>query len=179
VSGDDAAEATGRRVEVLLAELHAGPDPRAAAVADELTRSLVQLYGEGLARIVAAIGPRLSTELCADPLVESLLLVHDLHPVDTGTRVRRAVERAWPRPGELTLLGVDGAGVAHLRLTAGRSGCGSSHRPALDDVETVVRQAAPELTGVDVEIAAAPPPLLQLSMRHGLTRPDTSVRRAG
>ncbi len=34
----DDAEATARRVEGLLAELRGGPDPRAAVVAEELTR---------------------------------------------------------------------------------------------------------------------------------------------
>ena len=38
-------------------------------------------------------GATAARRLAADPLVESLLLVHDLHPVDTGTRVRRALER--------------------------------------------------------------------------------------
>ena len=47
----------GERVENLIAELHVAPDPRIAAAAEELVRTLVDLYGEGLAhvmRIVAA-----------------------------------------------------------------------------------------------------------------------------
>jgi Fe-S cluster biogenesis protein NfuA len=167
----DEAEATARRVDGLLAELRGGPDPRAAAVAEELTRCLVQLYGTGLARIVAGIGPRLSAEICADPLVESLLLVHDLHPLDTDTRVRQAVARAWPGPGEVRYLGIDAAGVAHLRLTAGRSGCGSSRQTGPGEVEAIVRQAAPELTDVHVEVPAAALPLLQVSLRQGLGPP--------
>jgi Fe-S cluster biogenesis protein NfuA len=170
VTTDD-AEATARRVDGLLAELRGGPDPRAAAVAEELTRCLVQLYGTGLARIVASIGPRLSADICADPLVESLLLVHDLHPLDADTRIRQAVERAWPRTGELRYLGIDEAGVAHLRLTAGRSGCRSSQPTVLGDIEELVRQAAPEVTDVDVQIPAATLPLLQVSLRQGLARP--------
>ena len=167
----DDAEATARRVDGLLAELRGGPDPRAAVVAEELTRCLVQLYGAGLARIVAGIGPQLSADLCADPLVESLLLVHDLHPLDADTRIRQAVERAWPRPGELRYLGIDEAGVAHLRLTAVRSGCGSSPQTALGEVEAFVRQAAPELTDVRVELPAAALPLLQVSLRQGIGHP--------
>jgi Fe-S cluster biogenesis protein NfuA len=164
----DPTEETARRVDGLLAQLRDGPDPRAAAVAEELTRCLVQLYGEGLARIVASIGPELSADICADPLVESLLLVHDLHPLDADTRIRQAVERAWPRPGELRYLGTDRAGVAHLRLTAGKSGCGSSQQAAIGEIEAIVRAAAPELAEVDVEIPAAALPLFQVSLRHGL-----------
>lgn len=165
------AEATARRVDGLLAELRGGPDPRAAAVAEELTRCLVQLYGAGLARIVAGIGPELSADICADPLVESLLLVHDLHPLDADARIRQAVERSWPRPGELRYLGIDAAGVAHLRLTAGRSGCRSSPQTVRGEVEDFVRQAAPELTDVQVEVPAATLPLLQVSLRQGLGHP--------
>ena len=36
--------------------------------------------------------------LAADPLVESLLLVHDLHPLDADARIRRALEQVGPDP---------------------------------------------------------------------------------
>jgi Fe-S cluster biogenesis protein NfuA len=168
------AEAAAERVDALLAELRRGADPRAAAVADELARCLVQLYGAGLARIVAGIGAELTAELCTDPLVESLLLIHDLHPFDADTRIRVAVERARPRLGDVRYLGIDDAGVAHLRLTAGTSGCGSSRQAGPREVEAVVRQAAPELTDVTVETPAAPPPLLQVSLRPGLAHAETA-----
>ena len=87
-------EAVGERVEELLAELRAQAGEQAAATAEELVSCLVELYGAGLAKIieiVAASEPGVMDSLVADPLVESLLLVHDLHPLDTSTRVRRAV----------------------------------------------------------------------------------------
>ena len=66
---------------------------------------LVELYGAGLATIVAILGadrdagPRLLDALAADPLVESLLLVHDLHPLDADARIRRALEAVRPQLG--------------------------------------------------------------------------------
>ena len=39
-------------------------------------------------------------KLAADPLVESLLLLHDLHPVPVADRVRRAIEAVMPQLGE-------------------------------------------------------------------------------
>ena len=91
---DQNAEAAGERVEALLAELRAQAGPQAAATAEELVSCLVELYGAGLARITEILGeddagPKLMDKLVADPLVESLLLVHDLHPLDTSARVRR------------------------------------------------------------------------------------------
>ena len=162
MTGPDAAEVAADRVDGLLAQLSAA-DPRAAAAAEELTRCLVQLYGAGQARIVDMIGTERSTDLCADPLVESLLLVHDLHPLDADTRIRRAL---GTYPGELEYRGIDAAGVVRLRLTGG--GCGSARRTAAQRIEAIIRQAAPEVTGIEVDNA---PPLLQVSRR-----PDTWVR---
>ncbi|MEU4422565.1 hypothetical protein AB0F81_18195 [Actinoplanes sp. NPDC024001] len=165
MSAPDPAQVAAARVEELLAGLRASPDPRAATAAEELTGCLVQLYGEGLARIVERLGPERTAGLCADPLVESLLLVHDLHPQDTGTRVRRAVER-FPAYVEGFTAEVDAAGVAHLSLTAGPA-CGSSRDALKTEVAEAVRAAAPELTGLRVRVSAAPP-LLRISMRPGL-----------
>ena len=164
MAGSDATQAAAERVDRLLADLSAA-DPRAAAAAEELTRCLVQLYGAGLARIVDLLGATRSADLCADPLVESLLLVHDLHPLDADTRIRRALRTF---PGALEYRGIDVAGVVRLRLTGG--GCGSARRAVVERIEAIVRQAAPDVAAVDVDSPPPAPPLLQVSRR-----PDTSV----
>jgi Fe-S cluster biogenesis protein NfuA len=161
VSGDPAEEAA-REVDRLLAELREGADPAAAAAAEELTGCLVRLYGDGLARIAAMLGPQPLTELCADPLVANLLLIHDLHPVPAAERIRQALAGTGAE-----LLGLDD-GVARLRLPAGGSRCGSARQGAQRDVEAAVRRAAPEVSEVAVEVPAAPPPLLQVTLRPGL-----------
>src|SRR5271163_4791195 len=120
-SAPDARE-TGTRVEALLAELRFGSGPEAATIAEELITCLVGLYGTGLETIMATIGDeqRLQALLIADPLVESLLLVHDLHPLDADARIRRALGRLGTGA---EFLGIDGAGVAQVRLG---HGCGST-----------------------------------------------------
>lgn len=158
------AEETGRQIERLLTELRAGPDPRAGAVAEELSSHLVQLYGDGLTRIAAMLGPDRLADLAADPLVASLLLVHDLHPVPVTERIRQALHGF-----DVDLLGVD-SGVVRLRLRAAAPGCGSARQGALREIETVVRRAAPEVTDVDMSIPPPQPPLLQVSLRPGLAR---------
>ena len=175
------ARATGERVEALIAELRARAGSRAGAAAEELVGCLVELYGAGLASIVAILGsasdagPRLLDALAADPLVESLLLVHDLHPLDTDARIRRAIEQVRPRLGAhadaIEYLGLDDRGVVRLRLTASGHGCGSASmvRPT---VEAAVTEAAPEVAGVAVEEVSAPAelPLLQIMRRPAGTR---------
>ena len=149
------ARAVGEQVEALLAELRARSGPQAADVAEELVGCLVQLYGAGLAAVMAAIGDdtRLQALLIADPLVESLLLVHDLHPLDTAARIRRALGRLGPGA---ELVGVDDDGQVHVKLA---SGCGSTAAA----VEQAIADAAPETSGLVV--APRDPPLLQIGRR--------------
>jgi Fe-S cluster biogenesis protein NfuA len=158
------ARAAADRVDRLLTQLRSGPDPHAAAVAEELVRCLVHLYGAGLERIVRIVGSPGTHDLCTDPLVESLMLVHDLHPLDPDTRIRRALDRLTPYTGELEFRGIDESGVAHVGLTGSGRGCRSSVRNA---VEAATQDAAPEVSGVVVEVAAAPT-LLQITRRPEL-----------
>jgi Fe-S cluster biogenesis protein NfuA len=149
----DVAE-VGERVEQLIAELRASTDPRAADVAEELVASLVTLYGAGLARVVELVG---AEAIAADPLVEALLLVHDLHPLDVRTRVERALAS---QGASVELLGVDEDGVVRLRMAS--SGCRSSTANVRSAIERAVQDAAPETTGVAFEEAERRPVLLQI-----------------
>jgi hypothetical protein len=157
---NEAHEASAR-IEKVLEELRSSPDRRAAPVAEELVGCLVRLYGAGLARIMAIVGPEGGQDLCDDPLVESLLLVHDLHPLDPDSRIRRAVERVRTKyDGTIHYRGLDADGVAHLNVEP-RRGCGSP----IDAVRQAIEEAAPEVASVDVEIVEAPLPLLQITRR--------------
>jgi hypothetical protein len=53
--------------------------------------ALVEMYGEGLARVVRSLPPDAVRELAGDPLVAHLLMLHDLHPVSAENRVREAI----------------------------------------------------------------------------------------
>jgi Fe-S cluster biogenesis protein NfuA len=175
------ARATGERVEALIAELRARAGSQAGGAAEELVGCLVELYGAGLAAIVAILGadrdagPRLLDALAGDALVESLLLVHDLHPLDTDARIRRALEQVRPRLGThadaISYLGIDDQGVIQLRLTASAHGCGSAST-VRQTVEEAVAEAAPEVAGVAVQEVPAPAelPLLQIMRRPAGTR---------
>ncbi len=179
-AGND-AQAAGERVEALLAELRSHAGPQVADTAEELVSCLVELYGDGLAVIVEILGkdeeagPRLLAKLIADPLVESLLLVHDLHPLDAGTRIQRAIDQVLPQlgshAGTVEYRGIDDHGIVHLRLEQGGHGCGSSADTVPAAIEKSVTDAAPETAGVDIEVVEAVPelPLLQIGRRPAWT----------
>jgi len=167
----------GERIEELLASLRSSGGA-AADAAEELVRLLVGMYGDGLAAIVAAVseagepGLAIMDRLTADPLVEGLLLLHGLHPLDVDARIQRALDRVRPylgsHAGGVQYLGVRD-GVARLRLEGTCHGCPSSTVTVRLAIEGAVRDAAPEVTEVVVEgMTAAPePPLLQIGPRPG------------
>jgi Fe-S cluster biogenesis protein NfuA len=168
----------GARVEELLAALRSGTARDAGPAAEELVRLLVGLYGDGLSHIVAVLseqgepGVAMLPKLAEDPLVESLLLLHDLHPLDVDARIQRALDRVRPylgsHAGGVEYLGVSD-GVARLRLEGSCNGCPSSTATVQLAIEGAVQDAAPEVTDVVVEGMTAPPgpQLLQIGRRPG------------
>jgi len=159
--------AAADRIEALLDELAALGDPQARAKAEELVRLLMRLYGGGINRILeivhaesGAAAERLFSCLADDSLVSSLLVLHGLHPLDVETRILRALDRVRPylgsHGGDVKLLGVED-GVVHLRLEGSCQGCPSSTVTMKLAVERAIEEAAPEITGIEVEGALAEP----------------------
>ena len=152
------AEKAGERVEALLAELGSQAGPQVAATAEELVSCLVDLYGAGLAEIVKIVGAdpeagqRLMGQLAGDPLVESLLLLHDLHPLPVADRVRRAIEQAMPQlgahAGTAEYAGLDETGVVRIRLELTDHGRQAHAGAVQEALEQAVADAAPEASGV-------------------------------
>jgi Fe-S cluster biogenesis protein NfuA/nitrite reductase/ring-hydroxylating ferredoxin subunit len=164
------ARDVGERIEQLLGGLRAGRDRETA---EELVRLLVEMYGEGLRRVVTLLGerdPALIERLAEDGLLESLLLLHDLHPLDVDTRIQRALDRVRPylgsHAGGVEYLGVDEHGMAQLRLEGNCQGCPSSTMTVKMAIETAIRDAAPDIAGVEVAgvTEPEPAPLLQVGM---------------
>ena len=118
------------RMETLLEEIEALKDPNARSKAAEVVQVLLELYGEGLARMMDMIAEGEEREktfdaFAGDELVSHLLLLHGLHPLDVETRVVRALEEVRPylqsHGGNVELLGVEG-GVARLRMQGAAAG---------------------------------------------------------
>jgi Fe-S cluster biogenesis protein NfuA len=148
------------RIEALLDDLNESADPGVSQRADELVAAVVTLYGEGLTRIVELVsrwdaGEQLVRELAADSLVGNLMLLHELHPDDTSTRIQAALDRVRPylgsHAGGIEFLGVDDDGVAHLRLQGSCDSCPSSSVTVQASVERAVLEAAPEVVRIEVD----------------------------
>ncbi len=98
----------------------------------------------------------------------SLLLLHDLHPVDVADRVVGALDHVRPylgsHAGGIELLGVDDDGVAHLRLEGSCDGCPSSAVTLQLAVERAVLEAARRSPGWTWKVSrrTTPPDLLQM-----------------
>jgi Fe-S cluster biogenesis protein NfuA/nitrite reductase/ring-hydroxylating ferredoxin subunit len=171
------ARQVGARVEELLGVLQSEGGPATAQAAEELVRLLLGLYGDGLRHIMSALraegeaGADILDRLLADPLVESLLLLHDLHPLDVDARIQRALDQVRPylgsHAGGVQYLGVTDEGVARLRLEGSCHGCPSSTVTVELALKGAVEDAAPEVTEVVVEgmTSAGASPLLQIGSR--------------
>jgi Fe-S cluster biogenesis protein NfuA/nitrite reductase/ring-hydroxylating ferredoxin subunit len=161
------------RVESLLEEVEGFADPVARATATELVQGLLDLYGEGLGRIVARLAAEDAAAAAAlgdDELVAHLLFLHDLHPVPVEERVGEALASVRPylesHGGGVELIGVED-GVARLRLQGSCDGCPSSAMTLKLAVEDAIRKAAPDIEQIEADGASAPEPgpaLLQIEV---------------
>ncbi len=140
------------RIEALLEQVEGLPP------ALELVQALLDLYGEGLGRIVAS-DPALVARLDGDEVVTHLLLLHGLHPVPLEERVVGALDEVRPylasHGGGVELLGVDD-GIVRLRLQGSCDGCPSSTATLKLAIEDAIHKAAPDVDDVVAEGAPKP-----------------------
>ncbi len=161
-TGDDPLE----RVQELTAALEALEDGPARRLAEELVGTIVDLYGEGLRRIMDELAGdslaacELRGRVAADGLVASLLLVHDLYPVPLEARVLEALASVRPymesHGGDVELLDIE-EGVARLRLNGHCHGCPASLSTLELAIKDALEERAPDLLGVEVEGLAEQP----------------------
>ena len=181
MSLDDAAEVNrAERIEALLQQVSAVSDPQLRAQMEALIQSLLDLFGDGLARMLtmteqSAAGSDLIAAFAGDDLVGSLLLLYDLHPDDLITRVMRAVEGVRgvveSSGSHVELLSMTD-GVAHLRLSggAGCQGCAPSGQALHELIEQAIYATAPDVAGIHISESASPPPqLITLTPRRPTT----------
>ncbi len=181
------------RIETLIRSIEQSADPATKADAQELVQAVLDLHGAGLARLLERLeeagepGRAVVDSLGRDDLVGSLLLLHDLHPLDHETRVRQALDTVRPylrsHGGEVALLGV-AEGVVRLRMQGSCHGCPSSALTLKHSIEEAIAAAAPDATAIEVEGVVDPPavplsgfmPLELLSGGDGHVRPEANGR---
>ncbi len=156
----DAPERLVERVQELQDLLDSQGDPATRDLADELVSSIVQMYGAGLGRILERLfaagmdGERIAAGLTEDPLVATLLLIHDLHPIPLEERVQSALESVRPymesHGGNVELLSLED-GVARIHLRGSCSDCSASSVTLELAIKQALEEAAPDLAGLEVE----------------------------
>jgi Fe-S cluster biogenesis protein NfuA len=146
------------QVDSLLGKIDTLADGAARSAAVETLQALLELYGEGLARILELAarcgGEPLIASLAEDELISHLLLLHDLHPVAPEARVRAALREVQPyleaRGAGAQLVEI-ADGVARIRLSGMAGGCASTSAAIWRMVEQALQEAAPDLTGIEAE----------------------------
>jgi hypothetical protein len=124
------------RLEGLLQQLESFEDEHARETAVSAIQTLLELYGDGFARVMQRVPAEVALALAEDELIGHLLLVHGLHPVDIETRVRKALPRG------VELLGVRD-GTAQVRVAGA---CLSE-----EVIERAILDAVPDLEAVVFE----------------------------
>lgn len=187
-------EALIERFQELTESLERIDDPLARRSAEELIGVVLDLYGEGLRRIFEAmIEEGESTEslrlaLADDGVVASLMLIHDLYPVDLETRVREALDGVRPymesHGGDVELVALQD-GVARIRLNGSCDGCPASSatlelaiKQALDehapDLEALEVEGGAGAAGIDAKPSGIELPILQVSPEGGVSAPPVN-----
>ena len=145
-----------RRIETLVGRVESIAEPASRRDARELMELILELHGAGIERIFEMLlesgiaGETLINRLASDPLVSSVLILHDLHPEDLTTRVRTAIERV--RGVELIEIR---DGVVRAMVT----GHGTTRQAALD----MIRGAAPDAVEIVIEEQGAADGFVPLS----------------
>lgn len=174
------------RVQELQERMEAGGELVARELAQELVFAVVQMYGLGLGQIMDALfaageqGGRIAVGLADDPLLATLLLIHDLHPVSLEARVEQALASVRPymesHGGNVELLSVVD-GVARISLQGSCSDCSASSATLELAVKQALEEAAPDLDGLEVEGVAPQTigPGLPMASADALAEPGLQV----
>lgn len=155
----------GAEIESLIRKMGALGDSQARAQARELMRLLMSLYGAGLSRMLEIVrteggGPQAVLDrLASDPLLASLLVLHDLHPHPIDSRVQRALMGLRPHlPADthLTLVAVDNDSV-RLKVEQSADGQARSAGTIRLAIERAIQEAAPEVGAIQIDGLDDPP----------------------
>jgi hypothetical protein len=143
------------RLEGLVEKVRSLEDQGARDAALELVQAVVDLYGDGLGRMMeltaeADGGGALLDAFGKDPAISPILLLHGLHPQALESRVRRAVEHPSLAMRGVTirvLSAIDGA--VRIRLDG-------ADRNFEERVREAILEAAPDAESIEVESSGAP-----------------------
>jgi NifU-like domain len=150
-------QARAEQVEHLVERIREVSDESLRNTALKLLQSVMDLHGEGIARIVEMLseseaGRSSLFKLGSDPLICGLLVLYGVHPVSLEGRVAAAIDRIAPKVrkqrARVELVSIVDSVV---RLKIERTGNGSQSDVLTRMIEQVVREAAPEVVDIVFE----------------------------
>ncbi|HEX3801103.1 MAG TPA: NifU family protein [Verrucomicrobiae bacterium] len=150
----------GKHIQELVERINALPDFGARELVQDCLQSVLELHGDGLARIMQLIknsgapGREVSEALLNDKMVRGLLLIHGLHPVSLENRLKQALEKVRPymksHGGNVELIALEND-FAKLRLSGNCKDCPSSAVTMELAVRQAIEEACPDLVGFEIE----------------------------
>ncbi|MDB6123272.1 MAG: Nitrogen-fixing NifU domain protein [Pedosphaera sp.] len=156
----DELKQQGRRVQELVEQIDAMPDPATRALMQDCLQSVLELHGQGLAQILHVVqdagsdGQKVFDQLIHDSVVRGLLLIHGLHPVSLEARLHEALNKVRPymksHGGNVELISLEND-MARLRLQGTCKSCPSSAVTMELAVRQAIEEACPDLMGFAVE----------------------------
>jgi Fe-S cluster biogenesis protein NfuA len=150
-----------QRIQKLMEEIDALPEGQTKEMMQDCLQDMVSFYGCGLKRILDIVSNGNSSaakdiynKLIEDGFVSSLLLIHDLHPLDLKTRLHLALEKVRPyidgHGGHIEILSIEN-GIAKIKLSGNCKGCPSSENTLELGIKKAVEECCPDLLGLEVE----------------------------
>jgi Fe-S cluster biogenesis protein NfuA len=145
------------RIEMLIEQMKTAADPETRAAALELVQTMMEFHNVGMDRMMEIIAGNsaaatIMDSFAQDPVVSSMLLLHDLHPVDLETRVAVALETVRPylysQGGNVELVEVDNR-VVRVRLLGSCKSCPSSEITMKSAIEKAIHDAAPDVASIE------------------------------
>jgi Fe-S cluster biogenesis protein NfuA/nitrite reductase/ring-hydroxylating ferredoxin subunit len=180
----DALNRAGSRIQELVEQIDTLPNSAARRLFQECLESVLTFYGHGLERILQLVvnagpdGRKVYGDLIHDSVVRGLLLIHDLHPIDIGTRLHEALDKVRPylksHGGNVELISLTND-VARLRLQGTCKSCPSSAVTLELAIRHAIEEACPDLIGFEVEGAPGPSAGVSVAPETRRTTPDWIV----
>lgn len=180
-TGADAFE----QLQILLDSIEQHPDEQVRNHVKALAFTLLDLHHAALQRMIELLAARpdggdVLAELGRDDLVKAVLMVHELLPQSSESRLEIALSEAKenlaPYEANVELVGMTN-GVAKLRLIGSAKTANVSTAILTSEIEQVLHRAVPDLLGVEYEETIAvpkPTKLVQIGPRPSVQNGDTN-----
>jgi len=150
------------RIEELLQRIEQAPEGTVRGQSRALLQSVLRIHAAGLSAMLEILSARpegskaVLEAFAQHEVVSQLLLLHGLHPLDLGTRVRNVMDREraiFERSGVKAELVSVADGAVRIRLEGSAEGVEGMRRA----LEARLVAEAPDAVSIDIEgIALAP-----------------------